>query len=147
VAGDRRRRVLDERGNTLVLVPAAMLVLLALATLSLDAATAFLGQRRLADLAAAVANDTAGALDLQAYYRDGTVTFDLARAQRRVDALVVVAGSDRSFEHVGCEVHRAGAVATAVCRARMRPILAPLWPGASDRLSLVAVESARATER
>jgi hypothetical protein len=128
-------------------MPAALLVLLALATLALDAATAFLGQRRLADLAAAAANDTVAALDLDAYYRDGTVTFDLARADRRVDTLVAVAGTDRSLEAVHCVLHRVGPIATAECHGRVRPILAPLWPGAKDRLELTAIESARATER
>ncbi len=54
MAGRRR-----ERGSTLVLVPAAVLVLLILAALAIDSAVTFLGQRQLASVCFDAANDAA----------------------------------------------------------------------------------------
>jgi Flp pilus assembly protein TadG len=70
-----------------MLVPAAVLVLVILASITVDAAVAFLGQRELANAAAAAANDavTAGLSDV-AFYRgtgdlpSGTLLVDPARA-------------------------------------------------------------------
>ena len=50
-----------EAGSTLTLVPAAVLVLLLLFSLTLDAAATFIAQRQLADVCAAAANDAATA--------------------------------------------------------------------------------------
>jgi Flp pilus assembly protein TadG len=47
----------DEAGSNLLLFPAAILVLLALGGIAVDSATLFLSQRRMTDLAAAVAHD------------------------------------------------------------------------------------------
>lgn len=140
------RGVRGEDGNTLLLFPAALLVVLALAALALDAATIYLGQRRLADLAAAAANDAIASLDLDAYYRDAAVDIDPEGAGNRLRAQRLQLGEDRGFEDVVCHVDAMGDVAAVHCEARVRPILAPLW-ASSDRVTVRARETARAAER
>ena len=142
----RRASWRDEAGNTLVLVPAALLILLGLGALALDRATIYLGQRRLSDLAAATANDAVGGLDLAAFYAEGRTELDDALGTRRAQVVADRMGEDRSFESVICEVSVTGLQARADCRAQVRPILAPFWPGLDERLQIHAVEVARAIE-
>lgn len=74
-----RRR--DDTGSALMLMPAGVLVLLLLASLALDTAVVWLGQRELANAAAAAANDVAAiAIDETTFYADGTVRIDARRA-------------------------------------------------------------------
>lgn len=137
----------DERGNTLVLFPAAVLILLALGALALDAATIYLGQRRVADLAAATANDAAGGLLLDSFYdEEREPELDPSLGMRRAQVISEQMGQDRTFEAVSCEVTVEGLTAEAACTAQVRPILAPFWTGLGDRLQVRAVESARAAD-
>ena len=141
------RRLRSEGGNTLVLMPVAVVVLLGLAALALDATTLYLGQRRLADLAAAVATDTAGVLDRERFYTaPGDPALDIAAGQDRADALVASLGQDRTFEEVHCDVHGDGLTVTVNCQGTVRPILAAFWPGLDGRVRQVVVEQATALE-
>lgn len=71
-----------ERGSVLMLMPAAVLILLILGAIAVDAAVVHLGQRQLANAVAAAANDAAGAaLSDAAFYGDGRLTVDPARAR------------------------------------------------------------------
>lgn len=82
---DRSR---SERGSVLALMPAAVLVFVVLGSLAVDAALVFLGEREVANLAAAVANDAATqALDLEVYYATGEIRLDPAL----VDAVAAAA--------------------------------------------------------
>lgn len=149
MGGDSRRcvpRPGGQDGNTLVLFPAALLVVLLLSSLALDAAVAYTAQRRLADLAAAAANDAVAALDVEHYYRQGPIRLEADRGTARARALQTLAGQDRGLEDIRCEVTTSGQHATARCVATVRPVFAPLWWNPSDRLELEAVESARAAE-
>lgn len=137
----------DEAGNTLVLLPAAVLILLGLGAMALDAATIYLGQRRVADLAAATAVDAVGGLQLASFYDEGREPeLDPSLGMRRAQVIREQMGQDRGFEAVSCEVTVDGLTAEAACTAQVRPILAPFWPGLGDRLQVRAVESARAAE-
>lgn len=70
-----------ERGSALMLVPASVLVLLVLSALAVDAAIVFSAERRLADAAAAAANDAAVvALSAEAFQRCGRLRVDRAAA-------------------------------------------------------------------
>lgn len=143
-----QQRLRDEGGNTLVLFPAAILILLGLGALALDAATIYLGQRRLADLAAATANDAAGGLQLQSFYdEDADPVLERDLGAQRAQVVGAQMGEDRSFEAVACTVTVDGLEATADCTAQVRPILAPFWLGSSDRLTMRAIETARAAEQ
>jgi Flp pilus assembly protein TadG len=68
-----------QRGSVLLLFPAAVLVVLVLAAVTVDSSIAFLAQRELANATAAAANDAATrALDTQAFYRDDRIELDPA---------------------------------------------------------------------
>jgi hypothetical protein len=65
-----------------MLFPAAVLVLVVLGAIVVDFSIAFLGERELAGVTAAAANDTvARALDNRAFYRDGEVALDASAAE------------------------------------------------------------------
>ena len=126
----------EEDGNTLLLVPVAILILFGLAAVALDSATIFLGQRRLVDVATAVANDAIAAVDLDAFFAQTdteVVPLDRDRAAARRDQLVARQGQDRSLEELSCRFvaleDGPPSRAEVVCTATVRPILAPLWPG------------------
>ena len=69
-----RRRPERERGSTLLLFPAAWLIMVALAAMTVDSAIGFLAQRQLLNATAAAANDAAtGALSDRSFYVDNSV--------------------------------------------------------------------------
>src|SRR5690606_40379377 len=76
-AATRPRR---DRGSVLLLVPAALLVVLVLASIAVDMALVHLRHRQAHDLAAAAANDAAGAAADPVALRAGTHRPDPARA-------------------------------------------------------------------
>jgi Flp pilus assembly protein TadG len=79
VGGEQWR---GEDGNVLLLFPAAVLVLVILGALAVDFSIVYLGEREAADLAAALANDAASALDESAFYGEADPT---AEAEFRLD--------------------------------------------------------------
>jgi hypothetical protein len=129
-----------QAGNTLVLFPVAVLILFGLGAMALDAATIFLGQRRLVDIATSVATDAVAGVDRAAFYDGATDGIELER--RQVDArtaqLLAREGSDRSFEALACDPPVLEAsTATVTCHATVRPLLAPMWGIAgANRLSV-----------
>lgn len=142
-----RRGWAGEQGNTLALLPVAVVVVLGLAALVLDATGLYLGQRRLADLAAAVATDTAGTIDRERLYGTaGEVVLDLDAGRERAAMLVASLGEDRTFEDVDCEVAGEGLTVTVRCVGTVRPILAPFWPGMEGTVRQVVTEQATAVE-
>ena len=139
-----------EAGNTLVLFPAAVLIVFALGALALDSATVFLGQRRLVDVATQVAGDALVAVNPEAFFaQDGdveVVPLDPARAATRRDQIVASQTPDRSLEDLACTIDLLTdgppARAEVTCTATVRPILAPLWPGAPASRAIQAREFA-----
>jgi len=84
-----------ERGSSLMLMPAAVLVVLLLASIAFDSAVVFLAERELANVAAAAANDAATqALDRSAFYADGTIRLDPERARQVAESAVALRGPD-----------------------------------------------------
>ncbi len=119
-----------------MLFPVAILILFGLGALALDSATVFLGQRRLVDLATAVAGDAIAAVDVERFYTQepgqDLVPLDPARARARLDQLVTGHVDDASLAGVSCTLTLEDgppARAEATCRGVATPILAPLWPG------------------
>jgi hypothetical protein len=142
-SGRRTDRTGREVGSTLLLFPVAVLIVLGLGAVVLDTATVFLGQRRLADLAASVANDVVAGIELASFYDpDRELRLDPSRAVRRLDQLERDPPQDRGLAEVRCEVSTARVTATVRCSAVVRPVLAPLWPGAPAEHRVHAVESA-----
>jgi Flp pilus assembly protein TadG len=92
VSADRWAR---EDGNTLVLFPAAILIMFVLAAIAVDAAVTLNARREVADIAATAANDAVTALAAEAFYGEGTIEFDLDLAAQRVAAVVGARGDDR----------------------------------------------------
>lgn len=72
-----------------MLMPAAILIMVALAAIAVDLSIAFLGQRELANASVAAANDAATlALSNPAFYGGGKVETDPARVEREAEARV-----------------------------------------------------------
>lgn len=88
------RRLHDDRGTVLMLMPAGVLIVLVLGALAVDSAVAFLGERELADLTAAAANDAATvSIREDSFYRCGRLELDEQRAR---DVAAAVAQARRS---------------------------------------------------
>lgn len=144
-----------DAGNTLVLFPAAVLILLGLGALALDSATVFLGQRRLVDVAAAVADGALAAVDPEAFFTQQPggvqVSIDPGQAEQRREAIVAAQGADRSLGELDCafEALEPGPPTRVVvrCTATVRPILAPVWPGAPEVRPIQAREVAVGVQR
>ena len=151
----RVARFRDHAGNTLVLFPAAVLILFGLAAVALDTATVFLGQRRLVDVATAVANDAVAAVDVDAFFAQeaegAAVPLDRARAEVRRDQIVARQSLDRSLSGLSCTIQVLAmgppARAEVTCTATVRPILAPLWPGGPPERAISASEVAVGEQR
>ena len=63
-----------QRGSTLLLFPAALLIMVALAAITVDSAVAFMAQRELANATAAAANDAATrGLSEEAFYERDSI--------------------------------------------------------------------------
>ena len=88
-----------ERGSTLLLFPAALLIMVALAAMTVDSAIAFMAQRELMNATAAAANDAATqALSDSSFYEDNRIALSGAA----VEAIAV----DRVFAVVDTARHR-----------------------------------------
>ena len=93
----------DERGSVLMLLPAAVMIVLLLGAIAVDAAIAFLGEREALSLASAAANDAAtAALDQDRFRATGEFSLDHDRARRIVEA--TLASSSSELDDVSVEV-------------------------------------------
>ena len=81
----------------LLLFPAAVLIVIVLAAITVDAAIAFLGQREVANAVVGAANDAAGqGVGNAAFYQGGRVDLDPATAQQlAVDRVTAVLDPER----------------------------------------------------
>lgn len=134
-----------QQGNTLLLMPVGVLVLLLLAAIAVDAAVLFLGQRRVADLAASVAQDAIAAVDETGFY-EGELRLDADRAARRRATLTARRSRDDALLDPACTLTTArrgdAPVAEARCTARVRFVFAPAVPGARRMSRVMATETA-----
>lgn len=127
-----------------MLMPAAVLVLVALAGVTVDAALVFLADRQLADAAAAAANDAvAAALDDAAFYGEGELRVDPATARRVVAEAVAARSADwlGPVDVVRVEV-RAGPMVTVELAGTVRRLFGGALPGVGDRVAVGAVATA-----
>lgn len=115
-----------EDGNTLVLFPAAVLVMFVLTSIAIDAAVTFSAQRQVADIASGIANDAASAFSDEAYFVGGQVTIDPARAQQRAAAALARRG-DADTHDVACTVTAPGGSRVEVtCTGRVQQLISPM---------------------
>jgi uncharacterized membrane protein len=141
VCSDLRARLRSQQGNTLLLMPTAILVLMVLAAIAVDSAMLFLGQRRVADLAASVAQDAVAAVDEARFYQGDLVLVE-GDATRRGETLAANLPHDDALLEPSCLVttgqdDNLDPIASVRCTANVRFIFAPVIPGA-DRISEVA---------
>jgi hypothetical protein len=133
-----------ERGSVLMLVPAAVLVLLALASLAVDSAVVFLAQRQAGDAAAAAANDAAGAgLSDAVFYAKGDVVLDPRLATSVAADSIAARGT--GLDLVGPpSVAVAGRQVCVTVRVRVRYLFAPAIPGVPRATTVTARATASA---
>lgn len=125
-----------------MLMPAAVLVFVVLGALVVDAALVYRAEREVASLAAAAANDAAGAaLDLDEWYRDGSVVLDDGVARDVALRRIAVGG----FEADLVDVDVAGDRVTVVVRGRADHLFADAIPGAPGGTDVEASATATAT--
>ncbi|MEX2503343.1 MAG: hypothetical protein WD378_00740 [Egicoccus sp.] len=138
-------RLTAEDGNTLVLMPAAVLILLILASLAFDAAVVHLQQRRLADLAASLANDAVAALDLASVYdveRDPVA--DPARTQGLAAARLAAFAHDETLQDVTCTPQVDNGEVAVTCEGRVVPVFGRALASERATFHVRATETARA---
>lgn len=122
-----------ERATTLLLFPASILVVLALAAITIDLSAVHGAHRRAERVVTAVADDAAAVLDVAAIRRGLPPTIDLPRARRQ--ALADLADSDLPGTIIGTPLVAAGprpATIVMEVELRMRRGLAGLIPGTPD---------------
>jgi hypothetical protein len=91
--------VLRERGSVLLLVPAGVLIVLVLASIAVDFALAFMGEREVASLASHAANDAvAAALDEEHLRATGDYRLDPDLVRRVVEATIDASSTEVDLE-------------------------------------------------
>jgi Putative Flp pilus-assembly TadE/G-like len=132
-----------DRGSILLLVPAAFLVVMILASIAVDMSLVHLRQRQAHDLASSAANDTVTAAANHLALRDGRV--QLAQADAEAVVGRIVAASDLAPQVVGAPVVRIrpGTVEVELT-VRADYVFASVVPGAPDSATVTATASARA---
>ena len=137
----------SERATVLVLMPAAVLVLLVLGALAVDAGATFLAHRELANAAVAAANDAvAAAVDVDGFYGGGRIGLLPAEAQRIADETVGRMGLDRLSDVHAAATVRGSSVEVTVT-ARVGHIFSRAVPGGADSAPVAATATADATRR
>jgi hypothetical protein len=133
----------DERGSSLMLMPAGVLVVLVLASIAVDMAIVHLRQRQAFDLAAGAANDAATAAADEVALRSGEFRLDPAQARAIVER--VVAASSLAPEVAAppeVVVTDEGVEVTLSLEADY--VFAGVMPGAPDGTVVTATVSATA---
>ncbi len=124
-----------EQASVLLLMPAAVLVVLVLGAIAVDGAIAFLGEREVADIAAAAANDAAVlALREETFHRCGSLQLDPGRAGQVARTVVAGRGSDAvQVDDVEVSVAASGAspAVSVTIRGHVDLVFTPALPGAA----------------
>ena len=139
------KRSARERGSSLLLFPAAVLVMMVLGAITVDFSIAFLGERELAGATAAAANDTAArALSNPAFYNEGVVTLEEAVASEVAVAAVRRAlDADRYRDlRVTVTVPTGGRTVVVTASAEIDYVFAGAVPGAPRRARVAATSTA-----
>lgn len=138
------RRQSGDRGSSLILMPAGVLIVLVLGSIAVDMAIVQLRQRQAFDLAAGAANDAATAAADVGALRSGEFRLDPARARAVVDR--VVAASELAPDLAGAPVvtvTEGGVEVTLALEADY--VFAGVVPGAPDGTTVTATASATAS--
>jgi hypothetical protein len=135
----------SQRGSVLALMPAAVLIFIALGSIAVDSAMTYLGEREVSNLASAVANDAATqGIDVTRFYATGEVVLDPVRVQQVADVALARSGLDHLLGlTIETEVIGTDAVAVHV-HARVRSLFARALPNSLDERDVSASASATA---
>ncbi len=134
-----------------MLMPAGLLIVFLLASVSVDAARSFQAKRQLVDLADSAANDAVAASIVtdREFTVDGVIRLDADAARAVVVDAVAIRGSsdlgDVQVVSVRVE-HEPGSVPVVevVLETRIRSLFAPAVPGGADTVTLTATGRAAA---
>jgi Flp pilus assembly protein TadG len=144
-----------QRGSTLLLFPAALLIMVALAAITVDSAIAFLAQRELANATAAAANDAAtrGLSDEAFYERDSLeLSSDAVEDVAVARVLQLVSG----HRHHDLAVRAVATAPAAGCSSwtvqvtassRVEEIFGRAMPGADGQVAVRAESTASPRQR
>jgi hypothetical protein len=142
-----RRLVAEEDGSTLLMYPFAVLTVLVIGAIAIDAAVLFQAHRQAVDVAAGLAGDIAGIIDEETFAGDGTVVVDRDRAAAAIAYANDVVLADHPHDLRCRAAVPAGGVAVAVtCEGRGRPLLLPIG-GGPDGFAISATSTAAPVER
>lgn len=137
------RRWRRDEGSISLLLPAAVLALLGLATIAVDLAVAQGGQRRLVDLAGTIATDAVGQVDVEGAFASGGFAVDQGAAQRIADrSVAAVVATDARLESAACAATVAADEVVVRCRGTVVPVFGRALPWAGPR-EVTAVDRAR----
>lgn len=132
------------RGSVLMLMPAAVLVVLMLAAISVDLSLVFLRQRQASSVAVDIANDLASAaFDHEAFRATGHFTLDEARARRLGRRYLDASDLAGTVTRFDVEVLAPDAVRVAIT-VRVDYLFAKAIPGAADGTTVTAHATATA---
>jgi Flp pilus assembly protein TadG len=138
-----------ERGSVLLLMPAAVLIVIVLASLCVDFAIAFLGEREVSSLAQSAANDAATAAVDQDHLREtGEFRLDPERVEQVVAATIAASSTEVDLEAPRVEVTVIdGEPAVRVeLTGTVDYVFAPVLPGGPDGVEVSAAAVGVATE-
>ena len=134
-----------ERGSVLLLMPAAVLIVVVLASIAVDFTIAFLGEREAASLAAAAANDAVtAALDDERFRAGEGIHLDEDRARRVALSTLGASSSELDDVEVDVEVGELDGEpsVTVTVRGTIDYVFAPALPGAPTEAFVEATATA-----
>ncbi len=141
-AADRARR--RDRGSSLMLMPAAVLVFVVLGAFCVDFAAVHLGQRELVTAGQGAANDAAAAgFDEAAFYADGAVALDERAARAAAVRSLAANAPEAHIESFSVDVD-AATVALTVSRP-IATVFAKALPGGPDAVRVTATATSDLT--
>jgi Flp pilus assembly protein TadG len=132
-----RRRTHDD-GSALVLVPALLMVLLALGAIAIDLSVLHGAHRSLHRIASGAADDAAAMIDTERLQVDGELRIDGAAARRVVDAHLDAAQVPGSLASSRTSVSADGDVVTVELTSSVDHVLLASLPG-TERTEAVSV--------
>ena len=127
-----------------MLMPAGVLIVLLLGGLAVDSAVLFLGERELADLSAAAANDAATAgLREESFYKCGRLELDPVRSEMVAHTVAAARTSDAVSDvslRVAVDNAAHPPAVSVAATGTVRLVFSPAFPGV-DATRPVAAES------
>jgi Flp pilus assembly protein TadG len=132
-----------ERGSTLLLFPTAVLIMVALAAMTVDSAIGFMAQRELVSATAAAANDVATlALSDTAFYEDDVIALSPSdvetRAIERVQQLLDDRHEDLVVTATATQVAGCAWTVTVTASSRVDELFGSAMPGSDGEVAVHA---------